>query len=69
MQFSYDPVADAVNIVFKRGSVDKTVELADEVNLDLNKKGEPLYLEILDASKKIGKNVGEVVIKNPVLAK
>jgi uncharacterized protein YuzE len=55
MEISYDKKADALNIVLKKGKVAKTVELALEVNLDLDKAGKPLYLEIIGASEKIGR--------------
>lgn len=51
MKYTYDPVADAVNIVFKEGEVKKSQELSNGIVLDLDKKGVPLYLEILDASR------------------
>ena len=39
MKISYDKEADALNIVLKIGSVDKTVEVSPEIFLDLDKKG------------------------------
>lgn len=64
MEITYDPKADAVNIVFKKGKVAKTVEIAPEINLDLDKNQAPLYLEIIGASEKIGKErVGEILMK------
>lgn len=63
MKISYDKEADALNIVLKTGPVDKTVEISPDIFLDLDKKGNPLYLEILGASEKVGrKNFGKVVI-------
>ena len=63
MKISYDKEADALNIVLKTGPVDKTVEVSSEIFLDLDKKGNPLYLEILGASEKIGKkNFGKIMI-------
>ena len=65
MEITYDPKADALNITFKRGKVAKTVEIAPEINLDLDKKGKPLYLEIIGASEKIGqKRVNEILMRN-----
>ena len=55
MEITYDPRADAINIVFRKGKVAKTVEIAPEINLDLDKDNAPLYLEIIGASEKIGK--------------
>ena len=63
MKISYDKEADALNIVLKIGSVDKTVEVSPEIFLDLDKKGNPLYLEILGANERVGKkNFGKVMI-------
>jgi uncharacterized protein YuzE len=65
MEITYDPKADALNITFKKGKVAKTVEIAPEINLDLDKRAKPLYLEIIGASEKIGeKRVNEILIKN-----
>jgi len=63
MKISYDKEADALNIELKKGPVDKTVELSPEVFLDVDKKGDPLYLEILGASERLGKkNFGKIRI-------
>ncbi len=65
MEITYDPKADALNITFKKGKVAKTVEIAPEINLDLDKKGAPLYLEVIGAGEKIGrKRVNEIIMKN-----
>ena len=55
MKIKYDPKVDALNITFREGKVKKTVELAPEVNLDLDSAGRPLYLEIIGAAEKFGK--------------
>jgi uncharacterized protein YuzE len=69
MEITYDPKADALNITFRKGKVAKTVEIAPEINLDLDKKGKPLYLEIIGASEKIGKRrVSEILMRNFVPA-
>lgn len=63
MKFTYDKTADAVNITLREGRVARTVELAPEVNLDLDQKGRPLYLEILGAREKLGaKGTDEVLV-------
>lgn len=65
MEITYDPKADALNITFKKGRATKTVEIAPEINLDLDKKGKPLYLEIIGASEKIGqRRVNEILMRN-----
>lgn len=63
MKITYDKEIDALNVVLRRGVVAKTIEVADEILLDIDKKGQPLYLEILSASTKIGrKNFGKVTL-------
>ena len=70
MEITYDPKTDALNLTFKEGEVAKTIELAPEIILDLDKKGNPLYLEIIGASEKIGKKrVGEILMRNLSLVK
>ncbi len=53
MKITYDPVADAVDIVLKKGKVAKTKEIAKEVYLDVDKRETPLSLEILGVSEKV----------------
>ena len=55
MKYSYDQVADAINIIFQTGKVFETREVAPGVMIDFDKKGPPLYLEILDARKRFAK--------------
>jgi len=70
MEITYDPEADAISITFKKGKVKKTVEVAPEINLDLDKNGKPLYLEIIGASEKIGrKRVSEILMRNLIPVK
>ena len=65
MRIDYDPKVDALNITFRKGRVEKTVELAPEVNLDLDLKGRPLYLEIIGAAEKFGeKHLSTIQLKN-----
>ena len=65
MEITYDSKVDALNITFKKGNVHETLEIAPEIILDLDKKGSPLYLEIIGASEKIGlARVNEIVMRN-----
>ena len=65
MEIIYDKKADALSIIFKKGKVEKTVEISPEINLDLDKNKTPLYLEIIGASEKIGKKrINEISMKN-----
>jgi len=53
MKIFYDSKADAIDIVFKKGKVYETREVGREMYMDLDKKGEPLSLEILGASERV----------------
>jgi uncharacterized protein YuzE len=55
MKINYDPQVDALSVTLRKGVVDRTVEIAPEIMIDFDKEGRPLYLEILDATTKIGK--------------
>ena len=55
MKINYDPTVDALSVTLRKGVVERTVEIAPEIMIDFDKEGRPLYLEILDASAKIGK--------------
>jgi uncharacterized protein YuzE len=63
MKITYDKEVDALNVVLRKGVVAKTIEVSPEILLDVDKKGQPLYLEIIGASEKIGKkNFGKVTL-------
>lgn len=66
MKYTYDPIADAINIVFKKGKVAKTEEVSIGVILDFDKKGEILSLEVLDASRRFGKKRSHEVTFEPL---
>ncbi len=59
MKITYDSEADAAYIYFKeisRGEVTQTISLNESINIDLDKDGKTLGIEILDASKNLPKN-------------
>ncbi len=64
MEMDYDSEADALSITIKKGVVDRTIELAPEVNLDVDKKGRPLYLEIVAFSERIGKKKATKILQD-----
>jgi uncharacterized protein YuzE len=65
MKIVYDPKADAINITFRTGKVKETLEIAPEILLDVDSKSRPLYLEIIGASEKLGKqNAEEMIMKS-----
>ena len=47
MKATYDKEADAMYIRVKDGRVHKTLEVSDAVNIDVDKKGRALGVEIL----------------------
>jgi uncharacterized protein YuzE len=56
MKITFDKEADAAYIYFKeilKGEIFQTVSLNDNVNIDLDKKGRTLGIEILNASSKL----------------
>ncbi len=56
MKIEYDKNADAAYIYFKEildSEVVQTISLNDSVNIDLDKDGRTLGIEILDASKNL----------------
>lgn len=53
MKIYYDPKADAIDIIFKKGKVFETRKMGTEMYLDIDKNGEPLSLEILGASERL----------------
>ncbi len=64
MKISYDKEIDALSIVFKEGKINKTMEIAPEVILDVDSKNRPLYLEIIGLKEKFGKNVTDKISVN-----
>jgi len=56
MRIEFDKEADAAYIYFKdisAGEVAQTISLNDSVNVDLDKDGKTIGIEILDASKNL----------------
>ena len=54
MKITYDKEVDALNVSIRPGTISKTVEVAPEVMMDIDKKGRILNLEILGAREKVG---------------
>ena len=55
MKITYDEKVDAMYIKLRTGRYDHSKKVTDDILVDVNQKGEVLGLEILDASKNIGK--------------
>ncbi|MCS6769374.1 MAG: DUF2283 domain-containing protein [Candidatus Caldarchaeum sp.] len=47
----YDPAADALYIKVKQAQIKETVELADNIIVDIGPEGETIGIEILNYSK------------------
>lgn len=47
----YDPKADALYIVTRKGPEEEVMEMAPGVNLELNEQGGVIGIEILNASR------------------
>ena len=63
MRITYDKEVDALNVALRSGTVAKTLEIASEILVDMDKKGNTLNIEIIGASEKIGKkNFGKVIV-------
>jgi uncharacterized protein YuzE len=65
-KITYDPEADAMYIYLKKikkGEVDHTKEVSNLVFVDVNKKNQPLGIEILNVSLRFGRDI----IKEKVL--
>ena len=54
MKITYDKEVDALYIYFKKGKINKTMEIGDYFFADLDKSGNILGMEVLNASKKTG---------------
>lgn len=61
MKITYDKKVDAMYIKLRTGSYDHSKKVTDDILVDVSKKGEVLGLEILDASRNIGKVKAEKV--------
>lgn len=69
MRITYDKTVDALNIALRAGAVSKTLEIAPEIFIDVDKKGRTLNIEIIGAREKIGvRNFTSVTIGNKSVA-
>lgn len=55
MKITYDKKVDAMYIKLRKGRYDHSKKVTGDILVDVSKKGEVLGLEILDASRNIGK--------------
>ncbi len=67
MKISYDPEADAMNIVFQKGKYDISKEIAEGIIIDYTKDGKVISIEILDATKRMPlKDIEDITVSIPV---
>ena len=52
MKIEYDKEVDALYIRLQEKYVNRTVEIEDGINIDLDKKGKLIGIEILDATER-----------------
>jgi uncharacterized protein YuzE len=57
VRVEYDEKADAMYIWLRKAKYDISEELAENVVLDLDKNGRIIGIEVLDASKNLGKEL------------
>ena len=57
VRVEYDAKADAMYIWLRKAKYDISEELAENVVIDLDKNGRIIGIEVLDASKNLGKEL------------
>ena len=65
MKINYDKVADAIYFAIKEAKIFKTLAVSEFLNVDIDKKGETVGIELLNASSKQGVEL-EKSIRNGV---
>lgn len=68
MKITYDPEADAMNIVFEEGSYEVSEELTEGVIVDFSAEGKITAIEILDVSRRLPDASMEEVRRLPLPA-
>ena len=59
MEIKYVKDIDVLNVELKQGKFDYSEEIGEGVILDISQEGEILAIEILDASKRLSKEVAD----------
>ncbi|MBI2410032.1 DUF2283 domain-containing protein [Candidatus Kaiserbacteria bacterium] len=57
MKINYDKIADAIYMTLRKGKVAKTVEMEDRLIVDVDKKGNILGIELLDAGNQLQQGI------------
>lgn len=67
MRITYDPVADAMNIQFQKGTYNTSKKVAEDIIIDMTKNGKLISIEILDVSKRMPKkSIKDITVGIPV---
>ena len=67
MKITYDPEADAMNIVFQKGKYDISKEIAEGIIVDYTREGRVISIEILDVRKRMPlKSLEDITVSVPV---
>ena len=67
MKISYDPDADAINIVFQKGKYDISKEIAEGIIIDYTEDGKVISIEILNMKKRMPlEDIGNITVSVPV---
>ncbi|MBI2086797.1 MAG: DUF2283 domain-containing protein [Candidatus Zambryskibacteria bacterium] len=64
MKITYDKIADAMYVYFRKSKVAKTIELSDNLIVDVDKLGRVIGLEVLDASRQLSANNSKALEKS-----
>jgi len=68
IRVEYDSKADAMYIWLRKARYEISEELAENVIIDLDKRGRIIGIEILDASKNLGKQLVNKILNTEKLA-
>jgi len=68
VRIEYDSKADAMYIWLRKARYEISEELAENVIIDLDKRGRIIGIEVLDASKNLGKDLVNKILNTEKLA-
>ena len=68
VRVEYDEKADAMYIWLRKAKYDVSEELAENVVIDLDKKGRIIGIEVLGASKNLGKDLVTRILNTEKIA-
>ena len=68
VRVEYDQKADAMYIWIRKAKYDVSEELSENVVIDLDKNGRIIGIEVLDASKNLGKELVTKIVNTEKLA-